>query len=303
MTIRGTAKSGAPSAPDGQDPHESRLRRLNLFMASVHTVLAVVTVVGTRNFDLSAPVFRVAIELNYTLSHTENIEILKKYNASNLFEVNMEPLSSGLPIAWLTLSFFVVTALAHLGAAVVYPRLYYSFIQCKCNPLRWIEYSVTASLMWLVLAQAFAFVDVNSLTLSTAMIALTMASGLQCEYVARPVDSSTWSVPLSHRLLFLLPGTLLYATASVTLCITLFVGVDGPLPDFVVPIVLAQLALFESFAAVILWQQCHPPSMWIYGEYANQWLSLFSKALLGIVLIANVLIYEEYECVLDDTAC
>ena len=302
--VRNRNTSSGVAPPNGvNDPHEARLMRLNNFMAVIHASLAIATVVITRNFDLRAPVFRIAIELNYTLDHARKIESLRSSNASELFRVRMEPLVSGLPIAQLTLAFFVVTALAHLGASSVYPRLYYSFIQRKCNPLRWIEYSVTASLMWLVIAQAFAFVDVNSLTLSTAMIALTMASGLQCEYVARPVDSSTWSVPLLHRLMFLLPGTFLYGTASVTLCIALLGGVRGSLPDFILPTVLGQLALFESFAAVILWQQCHPPSLWVYGEYANQWLSLFSKALLGLMLIVNVFIYEEYECVLNDASC
>ena len=95
----------------------------------------------------------------------------------------------------------------------------------------------------------------------------------------------------------------MYGTASLTLCIALITGVDGTLPSFVVPTVLAQLALFESFAIVLIWQQYHPPCRWIYGEYAYQWLSLFSKALLGIVLIVNILVYEDYACVFDESSC
>ena len=220
-----------------------------------------------------------------------------------LFAVDLRPLPSGIPIAWLTLSFFVLTALAHVGAGALYPKTYYSFLERKCNPFRWIEYSITASLMWIILAQAFAFVDVNSLVLSTAMIAVTMASGLQCEYIARPVNDDTWSSPLWHRLLFLVPGVLLYGTASTTLCVALATGVDGSLPDFVIPTVIAQLALFESFALVLTWQQYNPPRRWIYGEYAYQCLSLLSKALLGIVLIINILIYEEYACIFDNASC
>ena len=288
------------------DMHKRRLRALNLFMAGIHTLLAIVTVATTRNFNIQAPVFRVSIDLNYTMNHAEHIDSLKESNVSSLeelFDVSLIALPSGLPIAWLTLSFFVLTALAHFGAAIVYPRLYHSLLERKCNPLRWIEYSITASIMWVVLAQAFAFVDVNSLVLSTAMIALTMGSGIQCEYIARPVDAETWNLPLWHRLSFLAPGILLYGTASLTLCIALATGVNGSLPDFVIPTVLAQLALFESFAIVLIWQQCNPPYRWIYGEYAYQWLSLFSKALLGIVLIVNVLIYEDYACVFDDSSC
>ena len=240
------------------------------------------------------------------MDHAANIASLQASNVSSLdevFNVALKPLDSGLPIAWLTLAFFVLTACAHFGAAVVYPNVYVSLLERKCNPLRWIEYSITASIMWLVLAQAFAFVDVNSLVLSTGMIALTMASGLQCEYVARPADDLTWTTPLWHRLAVLVPGILLYGTASLTLCIAIVTGVDGTLPSFVVPTVLAQLALFESFAIVLIWQQCNPPSRWIFGEYAYQWLSLFSKALLGIVLIVNVLVYEDYACVFDESSC
>ena len=87
---------------------------------------------------------------------------------------SLKPLARGLPIAWLRYH-GVLTALAHFVS-----KRHHSFLKRKCNPLRWIEYAVTASLMWLVLAQAFAFVEVNSLVLSTAMIALTMASGIQC---------------------------------------------------------------------------------------------------------------------------
>lgn len=298
--------SSAPTLPE-DDPHVRPLRRLNLFMALIHAALAVTTIAFTKNFDLRAPVFRVAIELNYTLDFSESLETLRAANASSfddLFRVRMDPLTRGLPIAWLTLFFFILTSLAHLGAAVVYPTLYHSLLCKKCNPLRWIEYSITASLMWLILAQAFAFVDVNSLVLSTAMIAVTMASALQCEYVARPAeDDDRWTLPLLHRLAFIVPGILLYGTASLMLCVALLTGLQENLPSFVTPTILVQLGLFESFAIVLLWQQCHPPSRWIYGEYAYQWLSLLSKAVLGIVLIVNVLIYEEYACVFDDASC
>jgi hypothetical protein len=286
--------------------HEMRLRNLNLFMAMIHTSLAIATIVATNNFNIRAPVFQVVIGLNYTTDHDANIKALRDSNISSmveLFDVNLEPME-GLPIAWLTLWFFVITALAHVGAAILYRNLYMWFLRRKCNPLRWIEYSITASLMWLVLAQAFAFIDVNSLVLSTTMIALTMASGIQCEFAARPHPTEDrWTLPLWHRLTFLLPGILLYGVASLMLCIALLTGVNGKLPDFVLPTILVQLALFESFAVVILWQQFQPPSRWIYGEYVYQWLSLFSKAVLGIVLIINVLIYEDYSCVFDDASC
>jgi hypothetical protein len=206
-----------------------------------------------------------------------------------------------MPIAWLTFAFFAVTCAAHFGASVVYPSLYFSLLERKCNPLRWVEYAITASIMWLILAQAFAFVEMNALVLSTTMMAVTIASGAQCEFVARPHPvNDCWSVPLVYRLLFMLPGIVLFTSASIMLCIALFAGVKGDLPSFLPPVVLFQLAVFESFASVLFWQQLNPPSRWIYGEYAYQALSLLSKAVLGIVLIVNLLIFDEYVCVFEN---
>lgn len=306
-TNRPTLPVRQPVVVPPPDPHVARLRRCNAAMALVHACLAVATVASTRDMNLRAPVFRTVIQVNYTADHAANLEAARRFNASSLddlFGISVEALPEGLPIAWLTVWFFVLTSLAHAGSAYVYPTLYYGLLARKCNPLRWIEYAVTASLMWLVLAQAFAFVSVNALSLSTAMIAVTMASGAQCEFVARPKpDEDAWTLPLRARLAFLLPGLVLYGTASVMLCLALLFGVRGTLPGFVVPTVLVQLALFESFALVLIWQQCQPPSRWILGEYAYQALSLCSKAVLGIVLIVNVLVYEDYACVVDDTLC
>ena len=322
----GYRSSRPPVRPDGRNrPSEvsgmtattnfftpySILSWLNVGMASVHTALAVSTLVVTKNLNLQAPVFRVTFELNYTMDHESNIQsITQEVNngtisdLNDVFNASLEPLRFGLPIAWLTFWFFALTALAHAGAGIVYTRAYFFLIENKCNPLRWLEYSITASLMWLILAQAFAFIDINSLFLSTAMIFVTMASGVQCEYISRPsLDKDAWTLPLGTRLAFLIPGVVLYTSAATMLCVSMVTGVDGTLPDFVVPTVVTQLIFFGSFAFVLIWQQCNPPSKWVYGEYMFQGLSLLSKAVLGIVLLLNILIYEEYACVFDDSSC
>lgn len=287
------------------------LRRVNVAMALLHTCLAGVTLAFTKDPNIDAPVFRVSINLTYTTDHSTNIEQVREdfsngtvASLTDLFGIDIVPLSQGLPIAWLTFCFFTITALAHAGAGLIYPETYLGFLRRKCNPLRWIEYSITATLMWLILAQAFALVEANSLILSAAMIATTMASGMQCEYVARPrPNEDAWAVPLSERLAFLIPGSVLYGTAAATLCTSMITNVIGSLPSFVLPTIIVQLFLFASFAGVVVWQQCHPPSRWIYGEYAFQSLSLVSKAVLGIVLIVNILLYEDYACIFDSASC
>lgn len=306
-TVRSFEVEGHPYSQS----NDIMLRQVNVGMALLHTCLAVVTLAYTKDPNIDAPVFRVSINLTYTTDHDTNIERIRIDHSNgtvasltDLFGIDILPLSQGLPIAWLTLCFFTITALAHAGAGLVYPETYLGFLRRKCNPLRWIEYSITATLMWLILAQAFALVEVNSLILSSAMIATTMASGMQCEYVARPrPNEDAWTVPLFERLAFLIPGSVLYGTAAATLCTSMMTNVQGSLPSFVVPTVVVQLFLFASFAGVVVWQQCHPPSRWIVGEYAFQVLSLCSKAVLGIVLIVNILLYEDYACIFDSASC
>ena len=95
----------------------------------------------------------------------------------------------------------------------------------------------------------------------------------------------------------MLPGGLLFPAAVIVLVHTMLTAIQGELPAFVVPVVVAQMVLFGSFGLVLLWQQLNRPSRWIYGEYAFQVLSLASKALLGVVLVVNVLVFDQYDCI------
>tara|TARA_B110001450_G_scaffold251940_1_gene272804 strand:+ start:1227 stop:1514 length:288 start_codon:yes stop_codon:yes gene_type:complete len=61
------------------------------------------------------------------------------------------------------------------------------------------------------------------------------------------------------------------------------------MPDFVYAIVWGELCLFWSFGFVQLVVLCMPPEKYPYGELVYQLLSLVSKGLLGILLLANAL--------------
>lgn len=280
-------------------------------LAAVHAALAISTVALAKNTNLAVPVFHITLQLNYTLNHEENIARIEERvqdgsvnDMEDVFRTQLVPLKNGLPITWLTFAFFAITSFFHLGNGVLWYRYYTMLVCAKFNWLRWLEYSITAPLMWLVIAQAFAFVEVTQLVLSTALIAATMASGITVDWVARPsACADAWLASLWTRLGFMLPGILTYGTAALTLLITMTTSVQGDLPPFLVPTVIVTLGLFESFAIVLIVQQLMRPSWWIWGEAWYLALSLISKAFLGITLIANVLIYEEYACIFDTLSC
>lgn len=279
----------------------------NVFLSAIHTALAFLTLILTKNWNLAAPLFSFRIAVNYTADHASNIEMIQQRNFSSISDVfapRLLPLKSGLPIAWLTFAFFAITAFFHFGSGILWYQYYLHNLDNKFNWVRWVEYSITASLMWLVIAQSFAFIEITQLVLSTLMIAITMASGITVDWIARPdPEKDEWSLPLSTRLVFLLPGVFLYGCASLTLLLSMIYAVEGDLPSFVLPTVIVVLGLFECFAIVLIVQQLRPPSKWIYGEYWYLALSLISKATLGITLMINVLVYEQYACIFDAMSC
>ena len=93
------------------------------------------------------------------------------------------------------------------------------------------------------------------------------------QYVARPLNDLSWEAPLCTGWRFFAGYSFVWHSV-VMLCFALATSINGKLPSFVIPVVLAQIAIFESFAIMLIWQQCNPPRRWIYGEYAYQWLSL-----------------------------
>ena len=71
----------------------------------------------------------------------------------------------------------------------------------------------------------------------------------------------------------------------------------GAPPDFVYAIVIGQMVVFSSFAAVQLFQQSSHygcEKYWL-GECAYVVLSVVSKGLLGGVLLANILLSSTFD--------
>ena len=79
---------------------------------------------------------------------------------------------------------------------------------------------------------------------------------------------------------------------------------QGP-PDFVYIIVVGQAAIFTSFGVTQLVNQIAPngPSWYWFGEWTYLLLSLVSKGMLGLTLIANVFLFDSFaEAVADAQA-
>ena len=101
----------------------------------------------------------------------------------------LEKLESPLSLRWLAISFFAISAFFHLVIfvdAAFIGRFYFKLIhECKA-PFRWIEYSVSASVMLWTIAFAGGLKDIYLLVTLAVLCFVTMTYGYFTEALSRP---------------------------------------------------------------------------------------------------------------------
>ena len=101
----------------------------------------------------------------------------------------LEKLESPLSLRWLAISFFAISAFFHLVIfvdAAFIGRFYFKLIhECKA-PFRWIEYSVSASVMLWTIAFAGGLKDIYLLVTLAVLCFVTMTYGCFTEALSRP---------------------------------------------------------------------------------------------------------------------
>jgi len=178
--------------------------------------------------------------------------------------------------------FLLLAAVDH--ALVAAPRVHRWYERCldrRANYARWIEYSVSASLMIVLIG---LFVGIRDLAAVVAIFAANTAMilfGLLMERQQRPGRGADWSAFLFGSLIGLAPWAL----------IAVYVAQPATVPGFVYAITIVQFILFFSFAVNMALQYAHV-GWWrdyVHGEVTYIALSLTAKSLLAWLIFANVL--------------
>jgi hypothetical protein len=178
--------------------------------------------------------------------------------------------------------FLLLATLDHLVVAA--PRVhrwYEARLRAHENTARWIEYSVSASIMIVLIAMLTGIRDIAALIAifgaNTAMILF----GLLMERQQRP-GAADWSAFWF--------GSLVGAVPWVAIGVYLFGGPSRP-PTFVYAIVAIELVLFFSFAVnmALQYRRLGPWREYLWGEVGYITLSLSAKSLLAWLVFANVL--------------
>ena len=180
-------------------------------------------------------------------------------------------------------AFLFVSAIAHLTIAT--PRVFRWYIAGLAggrNYARWFEYSISASVMVVLIAMLTGISDVAALGAIFGVNAAMILFGLVQERYERPGGSLTpfWLGALVGIVPWLVIGVYLISP-----------GVAAQPPAFVYAIYVSLFLFFNSFA-VNMWLQYRKVGKWldyVYGETVYAVLSLVAKSLLAWQVFAGTL--------------
>jgi hypothetical protein len=203
-----------------------------------------------------------------------------------------EPAFGSIDIGLWVFVFLAISSLAHfvIASPWYFPR-YSADIRRGKNSARWVEYSVSSSIMVVLIASLTGIVDVAAIiAIVGANVAMILFGEMQERY-ERPGGS-------------LLPfwlGTIVGLAPWVAISFYLFgVGADGydlsQVPSFVWVVFFSLFAFFFSFG-LNQWLQFKRIGKWanyFHGETTYIVLSLVAKSLLCWQLFANVLVSASF---------
>ncbi|MCC5951091.1 MAG: heliorhodopsin HeR [Acidimicrobiia bacterium] len=245
------------------DTQARRLWVLNVVVGLAHLAQAVLMVVLSN--DLALPV-------TASFLSTDPVAALDPVAPETVFEV---------PIGLAVAAFLFMAAVDHLLMAIPGVRQWYERnLRRGINVARWVEYSVSASLMVVLIALFVGIRDGAALLGLAGANSAMILFGLLMER-ERPGPSARWSAFWFGCI----------AGAVPWVAIWWYIISATEVPGFVLGITVVQLVLFCAFAVnqALQYAQVGAWRSYAFGEAAYIVLSLVAKSLLAWIIFVNVL--------------
>jgi hypothetical protein len=250
-------------------PDSTSLRCFNGLMAVLHAAQ------GTAVLLLSTG-FALPVTTAYLKFDEESESLATEPNT--LFEIELAPLVA---------VFLFTSAVAH--GVLTLPGVfgwYSTGLRGGINYARWYEYSVSASLMIVVIAMLVGIYDLSSLILIFVLNATMIFFGLTMEVLNRGRERVNWTPFLLGCIAGIVPWVVisLYLFAPATRSI-------GDVPTFVYGIYVSLFVFFNVFA-VNMFLQYRKIGRWrdyLFGERVYILLSLTAKSALAWQVFAGTL--------------
>ena len=249
------------------EPEISKLRKLNLAAGFLH--LASLAAILLLSNDASLPVNATYLtEAPGTGNFSDPI---------NLFNLN---------IGYMVAAFLALSAFFHflISSPAMFPR-YVSGLKNHINMFRWVEYSLSSSLMIIVILQLNGTADyIALLGIFGVNVCMILFGWLQEKYTT-PGDGD-----LLPFFFGCLAGSIPWIATAINL-VSPKGPTDATAPGFVYGIVVSLFILFNCFA-IVQWKQYKARGKWsnyMHGERIYIVLSLVAKSVLAWQVFSGAL--------------
>jgi len=190
-----------------------------------------------------------------------------------------------MPLVWLIATFFFISALFHLAIATFYNKTYVANLSKGINKARWVEYSLSASIMMVAIAMLVGIYDAMSLLLIAVLVAVMNLLGLGMEVYNQGRDKVNW---LAFNI-----GSLAGIAPWIAVAFYIWYSShNGSSPPTFVYWIFVSIFVFFSCFALNMYLQYRKIGKWanyLYGERMYIILSLVAKSLLAWQVFAGTL--------------
>lgn len=246
---------------------QTKLIRLNWAAAILHFISGVLILVLSKDFTLPISAYYLKFD-----PATQSLQPA----TDTLFDLS-------LPL--LVATFFFLSALAHLTIVTIYKQKYLENLQTGINAARWIEYSLSASIMMVAISLLVGIYDIASLVAIFGAVAVMNLCGLIMEIHNQTTKKTNW---LSYWI-----GCLAGIIPWIMVALYLWAGANNgsEAPNFVYWIFVSIFIFFNCFALnmVLQYKKVGKWSDYMYGERMYVILSLVAKSALAWQVFAGTL--------------
>ena len=249
--------------------HETRnlhkLQTLNLIAAGVHLALIFTLI----QIGMAYSVNVLSVDTSYDKAGQTVVQ------SQELFTVN---------ILYVVISYLGLAALAHILTATVFWKRYQNYLRQHRNPMRWIEYSLSCSLMLVALSLGSGIASAGVL-FAIFIASMTMnLCGLAFENVNRKIGKVHWSPFIIGSILGSLPWILMF--------IHLYgfnqsseAGLTNPVTIHWITLIIFALFPLNMFLSA---KRIGPWKSYVSTEMGYITLSFSAKTLLAVLLYFNI---------------
>lgn len=244
-----------------------KLKNYNFIMGFLHLVQGLAMLALSNNFTLpiTTSFLKWDDALGVPVSNTETVYELKV----------------GIAIA----SFLLLSSFFHFLIATGGFKKYVGWLKKGANYFRWWEYSLSSSIMIVVIAMLCGFYDLGGLILIFSLNASMIFFGLMMELHNQTTKTTDWSSFLFGCFAGFIPWVIIgmYFVGAAS-------SVDA-IPKFVYGILVSLFIFFNIFALnmVLQYKKIGPWKDYLYGERVYILLSLIAKSALAWQVFSGTL--------------